>query len=131
MHLLKQFHQLHEVFRPLKNNKLQKNKINKIHLTIPSRSIVARTCSEPGVTVKIDFALIPFSIACCAILADRVISSYELFVQLPIRPFQNNQQIKKSFFRWILISYQHEYLLAIYFSLLVGLIYQLDEQDQV
>jgi hypothetical protein len=38
------------------------------------------------VTVNMDFALIPLSNACWAILAARVISSYELFVQLPIRP---------------------------------------------
>jgi hypothetical protein len=83
---------LHEVFLPIKNKNLIKKKLKKKgNLTIPSRSIVARTCSEPGVTVKIDFALIPLSIACCAILADRVISSYELLVQLPIRPLEKKK----------------------------------------
>ena len=55
-------------------------------LSCPSRSIVARICSEPGVTVKSDLALMPWSIASCAIDAARDISSYEEFVQEPIRP---------------------------------------------
>lgn len=71
-------------------------------LSMPSLSIVALICSEPGVIVKVDlysmhdatvihrhidsthFALTPLSIACLAMLADRDMSSYELLVQLPI-----------------------------------------------
>ena len=41
----------------------------------PSRSIVALTCSEPGVIVNWDFAFNPFCFACLAILADLSISS--------------------------------------------------------
>ena len=50
----------------------------------PSRSIVARICSEPGVISNSVFALRPFEAANRATLAARVMSSYELFVQLPI-----------------------------------------------
>ena len=41
----------------------------------PSRSIVARTCSLPGVMVNCDFAFNPFASACFARLAERSISS--------------------------------------------------------
>ena len=76
-------------------------------LTNPSLSIVALICSDPGVTTNCDLggrdqtgivkpsppptysthtdlALTPFSRACLAMLAARVMSSYELLVQLPI-----------------------------------------------
>jgi hypothetical protein len=53
-------------------------------------SIVARICSEPGVTVNRDFALMPWSRASRAIEAARDISSYEEFVQEPIRPTFNS-----------------------------------------
>ena len=49
----------------------------------PSRSIVARVCSEPGVISRSVFARRPFADAWRAIDAARVMSSYELFVQLP------------------------------------------------
>ena len=52
----------------------------------PSRSTVNLTCSEPGVTVKDDWALNPASFACFAIEAALEISSYEEFVQEPIKP---------------------------------------------
>ena len=52
----------------------------------PSLSIVKRTCSEPGVIVNSDFVTKPFSTACCAIDADLEISSYDEFVQDPIKP---------------------------------------------
>ncbi|KAL0101766.1 hypothetical protein PUN28_019118 [Cardiocondyla obscurior] len=58
----------------------------KLELTIPSRSIVARICSDPGVTLNADFAFKPCFKACLAMLAHRPISSYELLVQEPIRP---------------------------------------------
>ncbi|TPW12295.1 MAG: hypothetical protein FD127_2731 [Acidimicrobiaceae bacterium] len=51
----------------------------------PSRSIVARVCSEPGVTSSSVFALSPLAAAWRAIEAARVMSSYELLVQLPTR----------------------------------------------
>lgn len=55
-------------------------------LTIPSRSIVARTCSDPGVTLNGVEDLIPCAMASLAMLAQRAISSYEELVQLPIKP---------------------------------------------
>jgi hypothetical protein len=48
----------------------------------PSRSMVARTCSEPGVTRKGTAALKPCALACSATSAARLMSSYEEFVQL-------------------------------------------------
>lgn len=42
---------------------------------MPSRSIVALICSEPGVIVKAAFALTPLFSACLAILTERPISS--------------------------------------------------------
>ncbi len=53
---------------------------------MPSRAMVARTCSEPGVTVKADFALRPWAAASLAIEADRDMSSYDEFVHEPMRP---------------------------------------------
>ena len=50
----------------------------------PSRSIVARTCSEPGVTRNGAAALSPCALACSATSAARLMSSYEELVQLPI-----------------------------------------------
>jgi len=50
----------------------------------PSLSIVARICSEPGVTSNGTLDEIPLDLACFAKLATRDISSYEEFVQLPI-----------------------------------------------
>ena len=50
----------------------------------PSRSIVARTCSEPGVTSSWVFAVRPFADAWRAIDAARVMSSYEEFVHEPM-----------------------------------------------
>mmetsp|Transcript_17484 Transcript_17484/g.52455 ORF Transcript_17484/g.52455 Transcript_17484/m.52455 type:complete len:241 (-) Transcript_17484:1260-1982(-) len=52
----------------------------------PSRSMVARICSLPGVMVNGTLALMPASRAWRAMEAERVMSSYELLVQLPIRP---------------------------------------------
>ncbi len=52
----------------------------------PSRSMVARICSEPGVMVKGTLALMPAAKACLATDAARCMSSYELLVQDPIRP---------------------------------------------
>ena len=43
--------------------------------TCPSRSMVARICSEPGVMVYMDLALTPRSMACLAMLAARPMSS--------------------------------------------------------
>ena len=50
----------------------------------PSRVIVARTCSDPGVIKSLHFAFRPWFAASLAIDAALVISSYEEFVQLPI-----------------------------------------------
>ena len=50
----------------------------------PSRSIVARVCSEPGVTSSSTLAFRPLAAAWRAIDAARVMSSYELLVQLPM-----------------------------------------------
>ncbi len=44
-------------------------------LSCPSRSIVARTCSEPGVTRKGVWAFSPLAVACLATWADRSMSS--------------------------------------------------------
>ena len=41
----------------------------------PSRSMVARTCSEPGVTMKGTAALTPWARACSATSAARLMSS--------------------------------------------------------
>ena len=41
----------------------------------PSRSMVARTCSEPGVTIKGTAALMPSALACSATSAERLMSS--------------------------------------------------------
>ncbi len=41
----------------------------------PSRSMVARICSLPGVMVKVDLAFAPWSSACFATLAARSMSS--------------------------------------------------------
>ena len=51
----------------------------------PSRSIVARICSEPGVTSSSVLAVMPLAAACRAIEAARVMSSYDEFVHDPIR----------------------------------------------
>ncbi len=50
----------------------------------PSRSIVARTCSDPGVTSSWVLARRPCAAACRAIDAARAMSSYDEFVQEPI-----------------------------------------------
>ena len=62
-----------------------KNYTTKYH-TMPSLSIVARICSEPGVTLNAAFAVNPCSNACLAMLAQRPMSSYELLVHEPIKP---------------------------------------------
>lgn len=54
--------------------------------SVESRSRVARICSLPGVMKRSIFGLIPAAEACLTRSSARVISSYELFVQLPIRP---------------------------------------------
>ena len=50
----------------------------------PSRSMVARTCAEPGVTMSGIAAFTPRAFACSAISAARLMSSYDELVQLPI-----------------------------------------------
>lgn len=51
----------------------------------PSRSIVARTCSEPGVTISgIRVFSRPAARACSTTSCTREMSSYEEFVQEPI-----------------------------------------------
>ena len=55
-------------------------------LSKPSRSAVKRTCSEPGVTVYSLLTSNPFSAACLAIEAARVMSSYDELVHEPINP---------------------------------------------
>ncbi len=50
----------------------------------PSRSMVARICSEPGVINSSVFALSPLAFACRATDAARVMSSYDEFVHEPI-----------------------------------------------
>ncbi len=50
----------------------------------PSRSMVARTCSEPGVTMNGVATVSPCAFACSATSAARLMSSYDEFVQLPI-----------------------------------------------
>ena len=54
-----------------------------------SRSRVARICSLPGVMKKLAFGVRPAAEACLTTSSARVISSYELFVQLPMRPAPN------------------------------------------
>mmetsp|Transcript_22641 Transcript_22641/g.29632 ORF Transcript_22641/g.29632 Transcript_22641/m.29632 type:complete len:209 (+) Transcript_22641:680-1306(+) len=53
---------------------------------IPSLSMVARTCSEPGVMRKGTLLFSPAAKACLTRSAHRDISSYELLVQDPIKP---------------------------------------------
>lgn len=48
--------------------------------------MVARICSDPGVTLKGIFDLIPCFMASLAMLAHRPMSSYELLVHDPINP---------------------------------------------
>src|SRR5438067_7484243 len=50
----------------------------------PSRSMVARTCSEPGVISSCVLARRPFADACRASDAARVMSSYDELVHDPI-----------------------------------------------
>ena len=50
----------------------------------PSRSMVARTCSEPGVTMNGTAVATPRAFACSATSAARLMSSYDEFVQLPM-----------------------------------------------
>src|SRR5687767_13299189 len=50
----------------------------------PSRSMVARTCADPGVIRNGMAAETPRVRACVATSAARLMSSYEEFVQLPI-----------------------------------------------
>src|SRR6185295_1559760 len=50
----------------------------------PSRSMVARTCSEPGVTMNETADFTPCAFACSATSAARLMSSYEELVQLPM-----------------------------------------------
>ena len=52
----------------------------------PSRAMVARTCSEPGVTVNLALKSRPWSSASWVIEADRLMSSYDELVQEPMRP---------------------------------------------
>jgi hypothetical protein len=51
----------------------------------PSRSMVARICSEPGVMSSSTFDVSPFADAWRAIDAARVMSSYDEFVHDPMR----------------------------------------------
>ena len=51
----------------------------------PSRSMVARICSDPGEMVKGTLALMPAASACLATLAARAMSSYDELVHEPIR----------------------------------------------
>ena len=51
----------------------------------PSRSIVARVCSEPGVIMSSTLAVSPWAAACRAIEAARVMSSYDELVHEPMR----------------------------------------------
>jgi hypothetical protein len=53
---------------------------------VSSLSNVARICSLPGVMKKSALGLSPAAEACFTSSSDRVISWYELLVQLPIRP---------------------------------------------
>src|SRR6185312_13385521 len=59
-------------------------------LVNPSRSMVARICSEPGVTRNGTLTFIPLLAASLTMDATRVISSYELFVHEPIRAADNS-----------------------------------------
>src|SRR5690348_16239379 len=52
----------------------------------PSRSIVNRTCSDPGVIVNSDLVFNPLLATCSARLAALAISSYDELVHEPIRP---------------------------------------------
>src|ERR1043165_8585800 len=52
----------------------------------PSRSIVYRTVSEPGVMVNIAFVFKPLLATCFAKLAAREMSSYDELVHEPIKP---------------------------------------------
>ena len=52
----------------------------------PSRSAVYLTCSDPGLIPNSAFVANPFAIACCAIDAARLKSSYDEFVHEPIKP---------------------------------------------
>ena len=49
----------------------------------PSRSMVARTCSEPGVIINGVFTVMPFAVAWRAMCAARPMSSYDELVQDP------------------------------------------------
>src|ERR1700753_3019038 len=53
---------------------------------VGSLSRVARICSLPGVTKKSALGLSPAADACLTRSSALVISAYELFVQLPMRP---------------------------------------------
>lgn len=53
---------------------------------VESRASVARICSLPGVMKKSAFGSNPAADACLTRSSALVISSYELFVQLPINP---------------------------------------------
>src|ERR1700753_3328780 len=53
---------------------------------VESLSRVARICSLPGVTKKSAFGLSPAADACLTRSSALVMSAYELFVQLPMRP---------------------------------------------
>lgn len=55
-----------------------------------SRSRVARICSLPGVTKKSVAGLRPAAEACLTISSARVMSWYELLVQLPISPAETD-----------------------------------------
>lgn len=55
-------------------------------LTMPSRSIVALICSDPGVIWKRDLAFSPCFMASLTMEAQRPMSSYEELVQDPIKP---------------------------------------------
>jgi len=51
----------------------------------PSRSSVARICSDPGVTISGTVAVSPWAVPWAATSAARDMSSYEELVQLPTR----------------------------------------------
>ena len=53
---------------------------------VESRASVARICSLPGVMKTSAFGFKPAADACLMMFSARVISWYELFVQLPINP---------------------------------------------
>ena len=54
----------------------------------PSRSIVARTCSDPGVISSGDRTLSPAAFACRATCAARPMSSYDEFVHEPTSAYE-------------------------------------------